>query len=84
MLVHISVSGEVVQSGIGADDIVELGQVEQMMQGDAQSNVELQRWLRDGLLVYKSIGVSMTDLAASKAILEIAARQGLGVSIQDF
>ncbi|KAK2128956.1 hypothetical protein NOF04DRAFT_1370639 [Fusarium oxysporum II5] len=61
-------SGEVIQSGLKA---------EQMLQ-------RLASWLADGFVVYEGVGVSVTDLAAGNAILEIAKDRNVGVSIANF
>ncbi|KKY37712.1 putative ornithine cyclodeaminase [Diaporthe ampelina] len=75
-------AGEVVESKLKAENLAEVGQVEELRRrGD---NQELVRWLEDGLLVYKSVGVSMTDLAAGSAILALAEKRGVGVSIPEF
>jgi len=41
-------------------------------------------FLENGLVVYKSVGVSVTDLAIGNAILALARKQSLGISISDF
>ncbi|KAJ8130950.1 hypothetical protein O1611_g2677 [Lasiodiplodia mahajangana] len=76
-------SGEAPRSKIGAEHLVEIGEVEglPLNQRDEES---LQYWMRDGLLVYKSVGVGLTDLAASTAILGIARERGLGTTISQF
>ncbi|KAL1846670.1 hypothetical protein Daus18300_014187 [Diaporthe australafricana] len=75
-------AGEVVESKLGAENLAELGQVEELRR--RADNPELLRWLEDGLLVYKSIGVSMTDLAAGNAILALAEKRGVGITIPEF
>ncbi|KAH8771980.1 hypothetical protein F5883DRAFT_550983 [Diaporthe sp. PMI_573] len=75
-------AGEVVESKLGAENLAELGQVEDLRR--RADNPELLRWLEDGLLVYKSIGVSMTDLAAGNAILGLAEKRGMGITIPEF
>lgn len=75
-------AGEVVESKLGAESLAELGQVEDLRRRG--NNPELLRWLEDGLLVYKSIGVSTTDLAAGSAILDLAEKRGVGITIPEF
>lgn len=75
-------SGEIVQSGISGEDIVEVAQaLEVRRQGAGSDRPQLGKALEEGLLVYKSIGVSVTDLSVANAILELAKRKGLGVPL---
>lgn len=67
-------SGEVVQSKLGARDMVELGQVlaikSQQGQKHAENQVDrMNRFTSEGFVVYKSIGVSLTDLTIANAAL---------------
>lgn len=68
-------SGEVVQSKIKADDMLELGQIVSlkraiMRSGDDQQRFEqTKRYISRGFVVYKSVGLSLTDLTVSNAIL---------------
>lgn len=68
-------SGEVVQSKIKADDVLELGHFvtlkkASMRSGDDQQRFEqTERYISQGFVVYKSVGLSLTDLTVSNAIL---------------
>ncbi|KAG8159344.1 hypothetical protein KVR01_011005 [Diaporthe batatas] len=75
-------AGEVVESKLGAESLAELGEVEELRR--RADNPELLHWLQDGLLVYKSIGVGMTDLAAGNAILGLAEKRDIGIMIPEF
>lgn len=75
-------AGEVVASKLKAEDLVEVGEVEELKR--RADNPELVRWLEDGLLVYKSVGVSLTDLYAGNAILALAEKRGAGTVIPEF
>ncbi|KAL4813020.1 hypothetical protein BDW67DRAFT_193139 [Aspergillus spinulosporus] len=73
-------SGEVVQSKIKAKDMVELGQILALMNQkigivNCQQIKQTQRFISQGFVVYKSIGVSLTDLTISNAILALARNQ---------
>ncbi|KAM0425392.1 hypothetical protein ACHAPT_009449 [Fusarium lateritium] len=73
-------SGEVVQSKITADNMVELGHIVALRKGKIQplndSHVEeTTRFISEGFVVYKSIGVSLTDLTAGNAILALAQKK---------
>lgn len=76
-------SGEAARSKIGAEYLVEIGEIE-AVQKDEGDKGPLQNWMKDGLLVYKSVGVGMTDLAASNAIMAIARERRLGTTISHF
>lgn len=84
-LVH---AGEMVQGGLSKEQILGIGQVLNWKRDGThlatESKRKLDSWLANDLIVYKSIGVSVTDLAAGNAILALAAEKGLGASIQDF
>ena len=69
-------SGEVVQSKLTSQDMVELGQIIALRSGKLQSlhNTQLEqtnRFISEGFIVYKSIGVSLTDLTAGNAVLAL-------------
>ncbi|KAJ5085916.1 hypothetical protein N7532_010687 [Penicillium argentinense] len=84
-LIH---AGEVVQGGLNEDQILGIGRVLSWKRDEAALSSEntksLNTWLAEGLIVYKSIGVSVTDLVAGNAILALAAKKNLGTSITDF
>ncbi|KAL4748212.1 hypothetical protein BDW72DRAFT_214979 [Aspergillus terricola var. indicus] len=73
-------SGEVVQSKLKVKDLVELGQIIALINrkvatvNDRQIE-QTQRLISQGFVVYKSIGVSLTDLTISNAILALARKQ---------
>ncbi|KAL4738951.1 hypothetical protein BDV11DRAFT_205569 [Aspergillus similis] len=73
-------SGEVVQSKLKAKDMVELGQIIALMNRNngivCDRRIEQTlRYISQGFVVYKSIGVSLTDLTISNAILALARHQ---------
>ena len=69
--------GELVNSGIAAKDVVELGEVIALRKRSKNSDhtEKTNRFISEGFVVYKSIGVSMTDLTVSNAILEMFQRK---------
>ncbi|KAF9870232.1 proline utilization protein [Colletotrichum karsti] len=75
-------AGEVVQSKLPFESFVEVGEVARSQ--ETGSNPELLRWIAEGLVVYKNIGVSTTDLAIGNALLALADERGAGVSVSDF
>ncbi|BCS17396.1 uncharacterized protein APUU_10224S [Aspergillus puulaauensis] len=65
--------GELVSSGIAAQDVVELGEIISL-QKDKSSRQRIEqtnRFISEGFVAYKSIGVSLTDLTVSNGILEL-------------
>ena len=83
-LIH---AGEIVQTGLTKDQILSIGQVlSWKREGSLGSEPTdgLNKWTSERLIVYKSIGVSVTYLVAANAILGLAAKKNLGTSISDF
>ncbi|KAF5492045.1 Uncharacterized protein CGCS363_v010624 [Colletotrichum siamense] len=75
-------AGEVIQSKLQPDSLVEVGEVELSRQ--AGDNKDLLKWVEEGLVVYKNIGVSTTDLAIGNALLAIAEEAGTGIIVPEF
>ncbi|KAI1751537.1 hypothetical protein F4782DRAFT_504357 [Xylaria castorea] len=76
-------SGEAARSNMGAENLVEVGEIESLRHDKVEEEL-LKSWLKDGLLLYKSVGVGMTDLVASNAILALARERNLGTTISQF
>lgn len=82
-------SGELIQSGLKAEDVIEMGQLLNWLQQRSNKDVYFrpgfeETKLREGFLVYKSVGVGLTDLAAGTKILELAKEKDLGTTVTDF
>lgn len=72
-------SGELVQSRIEARDVVEIGEIIALKNGKgirnslAKADIEItERFFSEGFVVYKSVGLSLTDLTVSDAILVLS------------
>ncbi|KAI1069380.1 hypothetical protein LB507_008752 [Fusarium sp. FIESC RH6] len=82
-------SGEVIQSGLKEDNLLQVGEVLDWL-GDKSSRKpeggieKLKTWISEGFVVYKGIGVSVTDIAAGNAILELARKRDVGTTISNF
>ena len=76
-------SGEIIQSGLTKTQIQEIGQILRWKRNSEMTSSQTM-WLEEGLVVYKSIGVSMTDLAAGNSILALAERKNLGTRVFGF
>ncbi|KAJ8116508.1 hypothetical protein OPT61_g2089 [Boeremia exigua] len=75
-------AGELVSAGIQEGGMLEVGALQdQRQRGD---HGELQRWLEDGFVVYKSVGVGIMDVAIGSKLLELAGEKGRGVRLDDF
>lgn len=78
-------AGEVIRSGLREDNIAELGE---LLASTSKRQVEppydLTRCLETGLVLYKSVGVSITDLAAGQAVLALAKQQKKGSWVEEF
>lgn len=71
--------GDLIQSGLRGEQIRELGACLPPQGCDSKSVSEMApRRFRDSLVVYKSIGVGSTDLAAANFIIELAMMMGRG------
>ena len=73
-------SGEAVRSGLVAEDMVELGQIISLRSGtvpalSGRRVEEMYKFVSEGFVVYKSIGVSLTDLTVADAILALKQRK---------
>ena len=83
---HKSVSehtGEILQSQLKPEQMVELGEILEM-KDKGEDSAEFTHWLSEAFLVYKSVGVSLTDLASGEAILELAKQhEGIGTLVTD-
>ncbi|KAJ9633584.1 hypothetical protein H2204_006790 [Knufia peltigerae] len=76
-------SGEIINSQLRAEQLVEVGEV-LSSKTTTSKDQSSSPWLADGFVIYKSVGVSATDLAAGTAVLSLARERGVGVSVSDF
>ena len=76
-------SGEIVQSGLTKTQMLEIGHI-LLWKRNSELPSGQTMWLGTGLVVYKSIGVSMTDLAAGNSILALAESKNLGTRVSGF
>lgn len=76
-------TGEVIQSELKPEQLVEVGKIWDIKEKGTEEK-QLDEWLAEGFVVYKGIGVSVTDLAAGDAILKFAKERNLGTVITDF
>jgi ornithine cyclodeaminase/alanine dehydrogenase-like protein (mu-crystallin family) len=71
-------AGELVSSGVPAEKWLEIGAIKD------NSSPEMEDWLRNGFVIYKSVGVGVMDLAIGNALLDIARSNKIGLTVEDF
>jgi len=72
-------AGELVAAGLESEQMLEVGKVDGLTKDDG-----VQKWLEEGFVVYKSVGVGIMDIAIGKALMELAAEKGVGVHLDSF
>ncbi|XDG05426.1 hypothetical protein ABKA04_005041 [Annulohypoxylon sp. FPYF3050] len=79
-------TGEGVKSELKVEDMIEVGKIFHLreQEADPARKEKLNKWLGEGLVVYKSVGVSVTDLAAAEEILKLGEDHGAGLRLSDF
>ncbi|MCJ1315548.1 hypothetical protein MMC15_000868 [Xylographa vitiligo] len=84
-------AGEIIQAGIGAEQLVEVGELV-MVRKAAMKEIEmggegeqgLKRWLEGGNVIYKSVGLGIMDLCVGEDLISLAQDRGMGTTIDDF
>ncbi|KAK7185075.1 ornithine cyclodeaminase [Paraphaeosphaeria sporulosa] len=71
-------AGELVSSGVAAENWLEVGAIK----GDCSP--EMDDWLKNGFVIYKSVGIGIMDLAVGSALLELARSKNIGLTVEDF
>lgn len=77
-------SGEIIQSQLDESQVVEVGALLKEQDQASKEDGGRARCLKEGFVVYKSVGVSVTDLAAGQALLQIARQRRLGIAVPNF
>lgn len=78
-------AGEIVRSGLEENKVNEIGEIlESLTKAENERQENTKQCLESGYVVYKSVGVSMTDLAAGQAVLQMARKRGQGITIPEF
>ncbi|KAH7087411.1 hypothetical protein FB567DRAFT_345301 [Paraphoma chrysanthemicola] len=75
-------AGELDKAGIKKDGMLEVGSIQELRQGENPEGLE--RWLEDGFVIYKSVGMGIMDIAIGSKLLELAEEKGRGVHLDDF
>lgn len=78
-------TGEVSRSGLSKEQIVEVSETLDLASRlDSKLRNGGVECLEDDLVVYKSVGVSLTDLAAGQMLLKLALKGKVGMLVPDF
>jgi phosphoribosylformylglycinamidine synthase len=72
-------AGELVAAGLKTEQMLEVGKVDGLRKDE-----NVQKWLEEGFVVYKSVGVGIMDIAIGKALMELAKEKGIGVHLDSF
>ncbi len=86
-------AGEVIQAGLRADQLVELGELimvkrafhaEVALGGPGAGGDSMRRWLSEGNVLYKSVGLGLMDVCVGENLVALARRKGIGTQLDDF
>jgi ornithine cyclodeaminase/alanine dehydrogenase-like protein (mu-crystallin family) len=78
-------AGELDKAGLADEQMMEAADiVHQRKTGTEEDKAALESWIESGLVIYKSVGVGVMDLALGKELLSIAAEKNVGQSMDEF
>ena len=72
-------AGELVAAGLKPEQMREAGKIDGLREEEG-----VQKWLEEGFVVYKSVGVGIMDIAIGKSLMDLAAEKGVGVHLDSF
>jgi ornithine cyclodeaminase/alanine dehydrogenase-like protein (mu-crystallin family) len=75
-------AGELVKAEIPTDNMLEIGQLFQTK--NTETPDDLNKWLEDGFVIYKSVGTGVMDLAIGRELLRLAKVKNVGLIAEDF
>ena len=75
-------AGELVKAEVPVEKMLEVGALLQEKASDDAG--ELSRWLQEGFVIYKSVGVGVMDLAIGQHLSRVAAARDIGLRVDDF
>lgn len=73
-------AGELVKAGVSPNKMAEVGHLLHVKK--TVGSAGLDAWLQNGLVVYKSVGVGVMDIAIGRQLLELAKSKNRGVSAE--
>ncbi|KAI9675516.1 MAG: hypothetical protein M1829_003320 [Trizodia sp. TS-e1964] len=78
-------AGEILQAGLRAEQLVEVGELVMLKrQAGGEGVEELTRWLAEGNVVFKGMGMGLMDVVVGSALLRIAGEKGVGTRVEGF
>ena len=84
-------AGEIIQAGLTGDQLVEVGELVMVKKAvmkevalGGQGEEGLKRWLREGNVIYKSVGLGLMDLTVAEDLVSFAVDRGMGVTVNEF
>ncbi|KAL9126438.1 MAG: hypothetical protein Q9217_004509 [Psora testacea] len=85
-------AGEVIQAGITAEQLVELGELlmvkkasmREIEAGTGEGENGLKNWLIKGNVIYKSVGLGMMDICVGEDLVQLASARGIGTRVEGF
>ncbi|OJJ47762.1 hypothetical protein ASPZODRAFT_131326 [Penicilliopsis zonata CBS 506.65] len=80
-------AGEIVQSGLQPQQLVELGEllmVKRATEGGSDEEKSLHDWVERGNVVYKSVGLGLMDLVTGGDLIRLARERNIGTTVEDF
>ncbi|KAL2755949.1 hypothetical protein ACRALDRAFT_1070882 [Sodiomyces alcalophilus JCM 7366] len=81
-------AGELISAGIQPSQMLELGKLvdvpRHMESQEAGRDASLAHWLRDGTVIYKSVGLGLMDLTVGMHLIKLAEEKGVGTRIEGF
>ncbi|KAH6989094.1 hypothetical protein BKA56DRAFT_611378 [Ilyonectria sp. MPI-CAGE-AT-0026] len=75
-------AGELVKAELSNDKFLEIGWI--LDPQSTADQAELKQWLANGLVIYKSVGVAVMDLAIGKSLLHLAKSRSIGLTLDEF
>ncbi|CAI9628319.1 unnamed protein product [Alternaria burnsii] len=72
-------AGELVAAGLKPEQMLEVGKMDGLRKDEG-----VQKWLEEGFVVYKSVGVGIMDIAIGKSLMDLAAEKRVGVHLDSF
>ncbi|KAK7408260.1 hypothetical protein QQX98_009572 [Neonectria punicea] len=75
-------AGELVKAELATEKLLEIGRI--LDPKSTADQTELKKWLEHGLVIYKSVGVGVMDLAIGKDLLHLAKSRKVGITSDEF
>ncbi|KAJ4017801.1 hypothetical protein NW752_001707 [Fusarium irregulare] len=75
-------AGELVKAEVPTEKMLEIGQLFQTKK--TENPGDLNKWLEDGFVIYKSVGTGVMDLSIGQELLRLAKVKNVGLTAEDF